>query len=236
MVLPDSSTPVGDPSDDLERIVGLDPWIAQLIRRSGIGRLSALAGLSAPALATILGERAAAALTPERIARDDWVGQARRLIGDAPDDDPVLEEAGGGQGYEPPVEEGCQQAGFSLFFDLVRDAQGRKIWHTRVYHEESGAEIVLPGIAPGAWSDWILAQALPVEDRPERQPAAPSPADPSAQYALHVRIVDSKVAGPGALNAGAQEFSAEVRVEVTGLAELERALGQATLCSVLGAR
>lgn len=234
-------TPPGTPSpprefpDDLDQIVGLDAWIAQLIRESGIGRLSALAGLSAPALASFLRERAAAALTPERIERQDWVGQARRLSGDGPDDPSTVEQPGGPPEREAPVEGGRQQAGFSLFFDLVRDGEGRETWHTRVYHEESGSEVVIPGIEPGAWSDWILAQALPAGNRldPSR---APSSSDPSAQHQLLVRIVDTHVIGQRSVDVRLQPLSVEVRLEVIGLAELERALGQTLLSSVVTSR
>lgn len=235
MAPPNSSSTVGDLPDDLEQIVGLDAWIAQLIRESGIGRLSALAGLSAPALASFLRERAAAALAPERIERQDWVGQARRLSGDVPDDEAVAKEPDSPSGRDEPVEGGRQQAGFSLFFDLVCDAAGRETWHTRVYHEESGSEIVLPGIEPGAWSDWILAQGLPGGDRLDPPPASSS-ADYPAQHQLLVRIVDAHVAGPRSADVRLQPLSVEVRLEVIGLAELERALGQTLLSSVVGAR
>lgn len=230
MVPPGASPSHGDSPDDLKRIVGLDPWIARLIEESGIEGLSALGGLSAPALAALLLGRAAAALTPERIERDDWLGQARRLGADetpqtgGTDDEPPHEPSGG---------ERRQQAGFSLFFDLVRDDRGHETWNTRVYHEESGAEIVLPGVEPGAWSDWILGQALPADKRERARPLEPSSGLPDPLHLVLVRIVDTQIVGDRSTRGPVQTLSVEVRLEVTGLGELERALGQATLSSMV---
>jgi hypothetical protein len=235
MVPPGAPSTPGDVPDGLERITGLDPWIAQLIRESGIGRVSAVAGLSAPALSAFLRERAVAALAVERIERDDWVGQARRLRGGG-DDDPLVQEKGDEPEHRPPVEADRQQAGFSLFFDLARDAHGREIWHTRVYHEESGSEIILPGLEPGPWTDWILARALPAEDRPPWRATAEPSSDDSALHPLLVRVLDARIVGGRTGRVPAEALSVELRLEVAGLAELEAALGRATLSSALGRR
>jgi hypothetical protein len=234
MVPPGASPSHGDFAGDLERIAGLDPWIARLIEQSGLDRLSVLAGLSAPALAALLAGRAAAALTPERIERDDWLGQARRLSAElGPDDTPPPDRTpDDGTPHEPPSGDRRQQAGFSLFFDLVRDDGGHESWNTRVYHEESGAEIVLPGIEPGAWSDWILGRALPAEKRRQAQPFAPPSDATDPLHLLLVRIVNAQVIG-GRSRTPVQPLSIEVRLEVTGLDELERALGRATLSSMV---
>jgi hypothetical protein len=231
MAPPGGSSPVGDTPDDLERIAGLDPWIAQLIRDSGIARLSALAALSPAALATFLRERAAAALAPDRIEREDWLGQARRL---SEAQEPEAGEPAAVPRAEERDEPGRQQAGFSLFFDVVRDEGGRDVWQTRAYHEESGAEIALPGIEPGPWVAWILAQALSTEgvrQAPADDETVPTP--PPLHHLL-VSIVGARLVGRTE-GADPRELSVEVRLEVSGLDALERALGRTALSSLLRA-
>lgn len=44
-----------------------------------------------------------------------------------------------------------QRAGFSVFFD-VADTGGLE---TRIYHEETGDEVVIDGAEPSVWAAWI---------------------------------------------------------------------------------
>lgn len=206
----------GAARDDLELIAGVDRWIAQLVRDCGIRSLSTLADYSEEGLATLLRERATSELTAGRIEREDWIGQARRLSN--------AHRTG-------PQETGQQRAGFSVFFDVVRDDAGREVWQTRVYHEESGAEVVLPGVEPGPWAAWILAQALPVTERGAAPPFEEGP--PAQLHHVLVRIVESRVVRHGNGPDHAEGLSVEVRLQASGLGELERALGRKTLSSVL---
>jgi hypothetical protein len=210
--------PVFGEADDLERIEGVDPWIAELLRRSGVADIEALAGLSAEQLARALREQAAAELTSDRIEREDWLGQADRLRETA----------------DPAGEVDAQQAGgFSLFFDVVRDEHGEKAWQTRIYHEESGQEVVLPGIESNSWAAWILSHALPEVER-RGAPVGAAPPPPSV-HNLRIRILGASLA-PGTGRAGHEDDrSVEVRVQVSGLPEVEQALGRAALGAVIGA-
>jgi hypothetical protein len=224
-----------DQADDLARIEGIEPWIADLLRKCGVGQLTALAGLSPEALATTLRERAFVELTTARIEREDWLGQARRLGPGAdlstepdsnePDDRPAAEgmEEGGGQ----------QAAGFSLFFDAIRDEEGNEVWQTRVYHEESGQEVILPGTEAGPWASWILSRAVPELSRREGSPGE-TPSRPSLVHHLVVKIIGARLAQSEGAEGHSESFSVEVRLQVTGLSAIEQALGRAALLAVLG--
>jgi hypothetical protein len=215
--MPPAPAPVFGEADDLELIEGVEPWIAELLRRSGVADAGALAGLSAEELATALLRQAAVELTAERISRENWVGQAGEL-----------RERGNGE-----EEVGARQAGgFSLFFDVVRDDRGEKTWQTRIYHEESGQEVVLPGIESGAWAAWILSHALP-EVEP-RAAAGPPPESPSV-HTLRIRILGAALTSPAGATGDDEDRSVEVRVQVNGLPEVEQALGRAALGAVIGA-
>ena len=221
--------------DDVGRIEGIEPWIADLLRKCGVDQITVLAGLSPDTLATALRERAFVELTTERIEREDWLGQARRLTGAA---DLSTEPGTGGPGAGPAAEGtgeigGQQAGGFSLFFDAVRDEEGNEVWQTRVYHEESGQEVVLPGIEPGPWATWILSHALPEVGR-RGAPPGETPLGPSLVHHLIVRIIGARLAQGEGAEGHSEGLSVEVRLQVSGLPEIEQALGRAALVAVLG--
>jgi predicted flap endonuclease-1-like 5' DNA nuclease len=219
--------PASEPNgDDLGRIEGIEPWIADLLHKCGVGEFTALAGLSPEALATTLRERAFVELTTERIERENWLGQARRLgaAADLSTEEPDAHSAAEGMREGS----GQQAAGFSLFFDAVRDEEGNEVWQTRVYHEESGQEVILPGTEAGPWASWILSRAMP-EVRRRGGPPGETPSRPSLVHHLMVRILGARLAQGG----GAEGFSVEVRLQVSGLPEIEQALGRAALVAVL---
>jgi predicted flap endonuclease-1-like 5' DNA nuclease len=232
---PAPASVANDSADDLGRIEGVEPWIADLLRSCGIEQFTALAGHSAETLATALRERAFGELTSERIKRENWLDQARRLSGGA---DPLPEsdttEPGNGPSTERTGQPGRQQAGgFSLFFDAIRDEKGNEAWQTRVYHEESGQEVILPGTEAGPWASWILSRALPEAGRRGEQPGGTF-AGPSLVHHLTVRIIGARLAKDGRAEGASECFSVEVRLQVSGLLEIEQALGSAALAAVLG--
>jgi hypothetical protein len=216
--MPPAPAPVFGGSDDFGRIEGIEPWIAELLRMSDVADIPALADVSAEVLSTALREQALVALTAERIERQDWLGQARRL-----------RDAAHGTGDV----EARQAGGFSLFFDVVCDEHGEKVWQTRIYHEESGQEVVLPGIESGPWAAWILSHALPDVER-RGAPAREPPHRSSSVHSLNVRILGARLADGDRAPGHPDDRSVEVRLQVSGLPEVERALGRAALGAVLG--
>lgn len=210
----------GEADEDLGRIEGIEPWIADLLRKCGLAEAAALADMSPDILATSLREQAFHELTSERIERENWLGQARRLRDAA--------ENAGDAGAE-------QAGGFSLFFDVVRDEHGEKVWQTRIYHEESGQEVVLPGIESAPWAAWILTRALPEVERRGAPVAESPPARSSSAHSLRVRILGAGLADGDGAPGRSEARSVEVRLQVSGLPEIERALGRAALGAVIGA-
>src|ERR671925_1834563 len=131
---PAPASVTSDADDDVGRIEGIEPWIADLLRKCGVRNVVALAALSPEALATALRERAFVELTTERIDREDWLGQARRLSGAAerPTESGATGPGANREGEGTGDIGGQQAAGFSLFFDTVRDKEGKEAWQTRV--------------------------------------------------------------------------------------------------------
>ena len=107
-----------------------------------------------------------------------------------------------------------QRSGFSVFFDTQLDGPGRR---TRIYHEETGAETTLAGFEPTAWVSWML----------ERLRSAQPPAEAAGATAAVVamEIMDVRLAGNPVPGADGSTMGVELRLRVTGMAELHRALG-----------
>jgi hypothetical protein len=83
-----------------------------------------------------------------------------------------------------------QHAGFSLFFD--RSEGRRKEWQTRIYHDESDEEVVLPGADLETSLSWIARRAEVPEKReeaPVATPAARPTEDEHAEIDLEVSDV-----------------------------------------------
>jgi predicted flap endonuclease-1-like 5' DNA nuclease len=76
---PAPASVANDNVEDLGSIEGIEPWIADVLHKCGVGQFTALADFSPEALATTLRERALVELTAARIEREDWLGQARGL-------------------------------------------------------------------------------------------------------------------------------------------------------------
>jgi len=109
-----------------------------------------------------------------------------------------------------------QQAFFMLFFGHVTDEHGEQVWHTCVYHDESGEQEVIEdtatiarknfaGVVTDPWVDWIL-------DRAELLDAAPPAA--VTRDIVRVEILDADVdrspVAPG------RRLAAEVRFTISG--------------------
>ena len=70
--------------------------------------------------------------------------------------------------------DGVSLAGVKLFIEMReqlalmrrRTEELERELLDQMRRRRTGAEIVLPGIEPGPWAEWILAQALPAGDRP----------------------------------------------------------------------
>ena len=104
-----------------------------------------------------------------------------------------------------------QRAGFSVFFDVQPGEPGQR---TRLYHEETGDEITLPGCEPADWVRWML----------DRLGSAQSGATGTTAAVVTMEIIDARLTGDPAAGGG-DSVGVELQLRVTGIAELHRALG-----------
>ena len=196
--------PAGDERDHLASINGVGSTSADALYRIGLRRFADLAQYTPERLAQALREQAGVKISPKRIAAENWIGQAKALMSAL--HTPSMEE--GAMEQEPGNVLGDsnwrQHAGFSLFFDTVTPNEGSPTWQTRLYHDETGNEALLPGIDTTAWVTWIIERAeLPdIANAPSIAPdfRAPPPdlntAAPSAltaPYNAQIEILDIQV-------------------------------------------
>lgn len=139
-----------------------------------------------------------------------------------------------------------QRAGFSVFFDVHTDDEGRETWQTRIYHEEAGDEATVAGTDTARWTTWVLDRLGAPATAPAPEPAAgPRPSgagqSPAITSARHELVVEILAVRPiGGMPAGGvwppDAVGVEVELQITGLSRLERALGAAVVEAVLRRR
>lgn len=166
-------TPVSEPRDNLEALDYIGPKWAERLQEIGIARYEDLAQYTPQSLAKALNKKAGKEIiSADKIDREDWIGQARRKVGEAqqpavpadPGTTEIVEDNINGQGYRKAHE-------FTVFFDR-RDpaADEGALWQTRVYHNESGEEEPFDTLDPAAWLPWMFGQAhLPGAKAPAAQ-------------------------------------------------------------------
>jgi Tfp pilus assembly protein FimV len=112
---------------------------------------------------------------------------------------------------EDPPPAWRQRGGFSVLFEAGADGEA---WQTRIYHEETGQEVVVAGLGEIRWPPWILDR-LGVRERPVHEVAV---------EVAEVRLVDRTPRGDDT-----EVVRVEAELLVSGLAALERGLGAAVL-------
>lgn len=119
-----------------------------------------------------------------------------------------------------------QQGGFSVFFDTRPGETGERRWRTRLYHEETGDEATFPDSEPTEWVRWMLGRLEPAQPPSERNGTLAS--------VVFMEIIDARLAGDPVSGAGDDSVGVELRLRVTGMAELNRALGARVVGVVFG--
>jgi hypothetical protein len=109
-----------------------------------------------------------------------------------------------------------QRAGFSVFFDIRPAGPDEQRRRTRLYHEETGEETTFRGWEPADWVRWVL------DRHGSAQPASGAAATASM---VSIEIVDVRLAGDSVASAEDASVGAELRLRVTGIAELRRMTG-----------
>ncbi len=107
-----------------------------------------------------------------------------------------------------------------MFFDVVPSDVGRRL-ETRIYHEESGSEVVFPGSEPDLWTAWILERIHVTERDVDMTPGPPT----AMEFEASISII-----GTAPPRARTVRFNA--RGGDAGHADLERELGAAFVRAV----
>jgi predicted flap endonuclease-1-like 5' DNA nuclease len=171
----DSPHPAADDSphpaaDDMQKIAGIGPALATRLAEAGVSSFRDLASFSPERLAAVVH------VSPERIAAQDWIGQARRLAGDAPAD------SEGHQTYA------------TFHVELLIDADNT-VRRTKARHYQTDVEDSWPG-----WDEQHLIAVIRSKaalDTPASRPPASRPAEPQAPKASPIRVD-----GPGPAEKG----------------------------------
>ena len=228
--------------DDLRAINGIGPKFAKALNQIGIVRYVDLAQHTAVSLSELLAEKTKLKISPDRIEKDDWLGQAGKLAAEtAPESSSSPTKLSAALDTDDPIiaSEWRQHAGFSLFFDYEVDPEGKqnwqtRIWQTRVYHDESGEQVELSGIKPDTWGSWIIEKAqLPVQITavPPEENVEPAAAEVDEDLELaeaRLEILDVQVSEMGASETLPQKhLRAEVRFQLSG-SNLSRLVTQKT--------
>jgi hypothetical protein len=192
-----------DPSDDLTRIDGIGRAIAGRLQASGIRTYTDLAGLLPEEIAELLS--GVTGISPQRIAKEDWSGQARELATRSPHDDEQLSEDG--QHYES----------FVVRMLLGKD---NDVCSTTIEHVRSGEVERWAGWEPIQLGEFIKAQAGPSPRATPGLPASEAVADAArgatATTAPGATTEPGAAPGPAAIAAGTLAVRPEQQMVRTG--------------------
>ncbi len=211
------TTTLRNQGDNLEAIQGIGRKFAEALQRASIRHFTDFAHYTPVQLADHLLNQTGVKVPPQRIATQDWLGQAAALARQTavpPNPTPAADANTATPAYEQADD--CawiQQAGFLLFFDYMGDEHGEPSWQTRTYHHETGEEAQFAGIAPVPWVEWILKQANLLDVvSPASMPVQPPPAE-----ALKLALVDASIEeAPEALARNARNLIGTIHFRLSG--------------------
>jgi predicted flap endonuclease-1-like 5' DNA nuclease len=188
-----------DNGDDLQQIKGIGDTVEQALHSLDIHCYADLVNFTPDSLADLLKVKIPS-ISPKRIARGDWIGQARMLARQAKvertqPEGQATEEAKKSK-KSPTYPAWRHRAGFTVLFEHIADERGKQAWRTRVHHEEADKEESFSGTEAVLWANWILEQAeLPAIVEPtSAKTEAPEPAAPDE---AQIEILDVQVSETG---------------------------------------
>src|SRR5260370_21104355 len=161
-------------ADDMQEIAGIGPALATRVAEAGVSRYRDLASFTQERLGAVVH------VSPERIAGQDWIGQARRLAGDVPSDpeghqtDPEGHQTDP-EGHQTDPEghqtdpEGHQT--YATFHDQLLIDADNTVRRTKARHYHTDAEDSWPG-----WDEQNLIDVI--RTKAALYAAAPPPAEP----------------------------------------------------------
>jgi hypothetical protein len=211
--------------DDIKRIRGIGPGIAQRLYAAGILTFDQLAERSPAELAAIVSD--VAGMSADQIVKKDWVGQARELAmarapETLPQELPAPETFAPGDATATPA---SRQHYATFTVELLLDEENA-VRRTRVTHIQVGAEEAWSGWRPTRLVDFFVRHAAVREPADElasaEVEAAPAPAEAAAPtMAAHLRALDlvpADAAGPRSFLRHRQLFAAGLTIELDGAA------------------
>ncbi len=167
-------------ADDLTAIEGIGPTYAEALAKIDVQSFADLAEYkTSTELQLALLEQAKVNVPLSRIEnsgseKGSWISQAQEHLGLRRQRARQTEPS---RKADPSEKSWKDHASFSFRSEFVTDDEGRQLWWTRVYHDQSGEEAwFLP-----KWVDWICEQAdIPVIEKP-KEPGPLERIDPWAE-------------------------------------------------------
>lgn len=208
--------------DNFEIIDGIGSTWAKALHKIGVHRFEDLARCTPQGLSKTLREKAKTNVPPGRIETKNWIGQARALAQQANTEyTPPEEQVEGANKPEklPSRSRWPQRAGFSVYFEYIADNQDKKTPQTRVYHDESGEEVLYSGWESTQWVDWVLQRAgllVPTEPAPAERKEPIFPVPEVAEKA-HIQVLDVQISETSPSPKAPQEnLLAQVHLRILG--------------------
>jgi predicted flap endonuclease-1-like 5' DNA nuclease len=218
------------PSDNrhsLQQIKGIGQAIAQALNRLDIHSHADLTGFTSDSLADLL-KAEIPLISPKRIERDDWLGQARALARRQKDsgssqpqtDEPSAPSAERDQKAtaKAPHESWRELADFFVSFGFAINEQGEKRLQTKAHYSQADKPKAWDGIVTDELIDWMLNQAsLSQPAETAAQTEIVTPPAPVTLYNAQVEISEVRVSEiPTPQRIGEKKLIARVRFQISG--------------------
>jgi hypothetical protein len=210
-------------ADDIKRIRGIGPGIAQRLHAAGILTFAQLAGQSPAELAAIVGD--VAGLSIDQIVKKDWAGQARELarerLSAVPEDAPAPAVAAPHDAAATP-ESRQHYATFTL--ELLLDEEN-DVRRTRATHVQVGVEEAWAGWRPARLMDFFMryaaiqTQPIEVVTVPDTATAPVEAAGPTAAADLRaLDVIPRNADSPRSFLRHRQPFAIGLTLDLDGAA------------------
>ena len=152
-----------DKSDDFLQIKGIGQTTAQALLSAGLRRFNELADHTPESLSALL-KTGRLTIAPHRIERDNWIGQARKLVhhSEQPASSPgeTLRQSTSALASQPQAAfDWYELSDFFISFGYAISQAGEKRLQTKVEHSRSGQSERWDGVVTTQLLDWMLNRA-----------------------------------------------------------------------------
>src|SRR5262245_34243942 len=160
----DKEINVSEKIDDFLQIKGIGQTTAQALLNAGVHRFTDLADHTPESLSALL-KTTRLTIAPNRIERDNWIGQARKLVhnSDQPESSPretTLQPASAPETQPQASFVDCiELSDFVVAFGYAISQAGEKSLQTKVEHTQNGQSERWDGVATTQLLNWMLNRA-----------------------------------------------------------------------------